>query len=75
MPSAFFIYAGHFLFASTLLHLVAPHLPFAHGKLTVLCLIFVGLGIPVCVLAHWIGRRVLSKSLTQHFDAGASLRG
>lgn len=68
MPASFFIYAGHFLFASTLLHLVAPHLTFTSGKLTVLCLIFVGLGIPVCVLAHWIGRRIAPR-LIKIFDA------
>ncbi len=67
-PSAFFIYAGHFLFASTLLHLIAPHLSFEHGKLTVLVLIFVGLGIPFCVAAHWVGRKVAPR-LIRVFDA------
>lgn len=66
-PSAFFVYAGHFLFASTLLHTVAPLLPRVTGVLTMLCLIFVLFGTAFCVLAHRVGRRIAPR-LMRVFD-------
>lgn len=66
-PASFFIYAGHFLFASTMLHLCAPFVPDIPGKLTLLCFVFVGLGIPVCWVAHRCAR-ALSPRLTKIFD-------
>ncbi len=70
-PVSFFIFAGHFLFASTLLHLIGPHLPQKPGMLTLLCLIFTFAGTALCLLAWLIGRRLCPKLLAA-FDGTLS---
>ncbi len=64
---SFFIYAGHFLFASTLLHLLGPRLPNLPGMLTLLCCTFVLLGTTLCLLAWHIGRWICPR-LLRAFD-------
>lgn len=67
LPSSFFIYAGHFLFSSTLLHLVAPHLAIGVGKLTVLGTMYVLIGVPLAVFIHRVGCRIAPR-LMRVFD-------
>lgn len=61
--SSFFLYTGHFLFCSCVLHVVAPM--FANwqsaGKLTFLICVFCTLGVAVNLGAYWIGRKVFRK--------------
>lgn len=61
--SSFFLYTGHFLFCSCVLHVLAPK--FAGwqgpGKLTFLIIIFCTLGVAVNLGAYWLGRKMLRK--------------
>ena len=61
--SSFFLYTGHFLFCSCVLHVLAPQ--FAGwqgiGKLTFLIVVFCTLGVAVNLGAYWMGRKVLGK--------------
>ena len=59
---SFFMYAGHFLFCSMLMHTAAPFLGFmTTGKFTVLVFIFVGVGVPVMAGIYWIGKKHLPR--------------
>lgn len=62
--SSFFVYVGHFFFCSILLHLIAPRLDglLFTGKLTILILFFCVLGLPLTLLAYWLGRRIFRKA-------------
>ena len=61
--SSFFLYTGHFLFCSCVLHVLAPQ--FADwqgpGKLTFLIVVFCTLGVAVNLGFYWLGRKVLRK--------------
>ena len=61
--SSFFLYTGHFLFCSCVLHVLAPR--FAGwqgpGKLTFLIVVFCTLGVAVNLGFYWLGRKVLRK--------------
>ena len=61
--SSFFLYTGHFLFCSMVLHTLAPL--FASwqgcGKLTFLIVVFCTLGVAVNLVAYWIGKRLFGK--------------
>ena len=61
--SSFFLYTGHFLFCSCVLHVLAPK--FAGwqgpGKLTFLIIVFCTLGVAVNLGAYWLGRKLLGK--------------
>lgn len=60
--SSFFLYCSHFLFCSMLLHLVAPFLSgIGGGKFTLLVAIFIGGGIPICLVAYWLGKRLFGR--------------
>lgn len=62
--SSFFLYTGHFLFCSCVLHTLAPC--FAGwqgpGKLTFMIALFCTVGVAVNLGAYWLGRRVLRKA-------------
>lgn len=61
---SFFAYAGHFLFCSIFLHSIAPKLDFmATGKMTVLVLVFVGLGVPTMALVYGLARKMIPRAL------------
>lgn len=61
---SFFAYAGHFLFCSMWLHVVAPLLGgYWPGKFTVLILIFVGCGVPTMAVVYLIAKRFCPKAL------------
>jgi len=61
---SFFAYAGHFLFCSIFLHSLAPKFGFmTTGKMTVLVLAFVGLGVPTMAVVYGAARRVCPKAL------------
>ena len=61
--SSFFLYTGHFLFCSCVLHTLAPQ--FAGwqgcGKLTFLIAVFCTLGVAVNLGAYWLGRKLFGK--------------
>ena len=61
--SSFFLYTGHFLFCSCVLHALAPRFAAwqGPGKLTFLIALFCTLGVVVNLAAYWIGRRLLGK--------------
>ena len=61
--SSFFLYTGHFLFCSMVLHSLGPLLGFwqGPGKLTFLIVVFCTLGVVVNLSAYWLGKRVLGK--------------
>ena len=61
--SSFFLYTGHFLFCSCILHVLAPQFAEWHGfgKLTFLIVLFCTLGVAVNLGAYWLGRRVFGK--------------
>jgi len=61
---SFFAYAGHFLFCSIFLHSLAPQLDsLSTGKMTVLVLAFVGLGVPVMAIVYGLARRICPRML------------
>jgi len=61
---SFFAYAGHFLFCSIFLHSIAPKLGFmTTGKMTVLVLAFVGLGVPTMAVVYGLARKLFPKLL------------
>lgn len=61
---SFFAYAGHFLFCSMWLHIIAPVLG-GHwtGKFTVLVLVFVGCGVPTMAVVYGIAKRLCPRVL------------
>lgn len=61
--SSFFLYTGHFLFCSMVLHALGPLLGFwqGPGKLTFLIVVFCTLGVAVNLSAYWFGKRFLGK--------------
>lgn len=61
--SSFFLYTGHFLFCSCVLHTLAPRLIAwqGPGKLTFLIVVFCTLGVAVNLGAYWIGRKMMGK--------------
>lgn len=61
--SSFFLYTGHFLFCSMVLHCLAPVFGFwqGPGKLTFLIVVFCTLGVAVNLSAYWLGKRFLGK--------------
>ena len=62
--SSFFLYTGHFLFCSCVLHVLAPRLAGWQGlgKLTFLIVVFCTLGVAVNLGFYWLGRKVLRKA-------------
>ncbi len=62
--SSFFLYTGHFLFCSCVLHALAPQFAAWHGpgKLTFLIALFCTVGVAVNLGAYWLGRKVLRKA-------------
>ena len=61
--SSFFLYTGHFLFCSCVLHVLAPLFSRwqGPGKLTFLIGVFCTLGVAVNLSFYWLGRKVLRK--------------
>ena len=61
--SSFFLYTGHFLFCSIVLHSIAPLFDFwqGPGKLTFLVAVFCTLGVTVNLGAYWLGKRFLGR--------------
>ena len=61
--SSFFLYTGHFLFCSCVLHVLAPQLAGwqGPGKLTFLIIVFCTLGVAVNLAAYWLGRKLMGK--------------
>ena len=61
--SSFFLYTGHFLFCSCVLHALAPRFAAwqGPGKLTFLIVVFGTLGVAVNLGAYWLGRRLFGK--------------
>lgn len=61
--SSFFLYTGHFLFCSCVLHVFAPQFTGwqGPGKLTFLIVVFCTLGVAVNLGAYWIGRKMMGK--------------
>ena len=61
--SSFFLYTGHFLFCSCVLHMLAPRFSDwqGPGKLTFLIIVFCTFGVAVNLGAHWLGRKSLGK--------------
>lgn len=58
-PAAFFIYAAHFLVCSTLLHILAPHIPAAPWQVAVLYGIFlIGGGSVLLAVFHLMKRYI-----------------
>ena len=64
--ASFFVYAGHFLFCSIPLHLIADKLSgFETGKPTILISgVFVGIGLLICLCVYSVGKRILGKSFS-----------
>ena len=62
--SSFFLYTGHFLFCSCVLHVLAPRFTGwqGPGKLTFLVVVFCTLGVAVNLVFYWLGRKVLRKA-------------
>lgn len=66
--SAFFVYAGHFLFCSVWVHAIGPKLGgLAAGRMTVLMFLFLVPGLAGLYAAYALGRRYLPKVL-RFFD-------
>lgn len=62
--SSFFIYCGHFLFCSSILHVLAPRLStMGGGKLTVLILVFVICGIILMVCVHKVMQKFFPRMI------------
>ena len=61
--SSFFLYTGHFLFCSCVLHVLAPLFSEwqGPGKLTFLIVVFCTVGVAVNLGAYWLGRKLLGK--------------
>ena len=61
--SSFFLYTGHFLFCSCVLHTLAPRFTGWQGcgKLTFLIAVFCTLGVAVNLGTYWLGRKLLGK--------------
>ena len=60
--ASFFTYAGHFLFCSSVLHLMAPLTKgMATGRMTVLALCFLCIGLPLTFAVYLCGKRLLPK--------------
>lgn len=55
--SSFFVYGGHFLFCSCILHAIAPFVNLGHGKLTLLVALFF-MGVPLMWGVYAFARRV-----------------
>ncbi|OQA88867.1 MAG: Acyltransferase family protein [Lentisphaerae bacterium ADurb.Bin242] len=62
-PSAFFIYAAHFLVCSAFLHLVAPRVPDFPWKMAVLYLVFLAAGCGVLLAGFHFLRRFTPRLL------------
>lgn len=61
---SFFAYAGHFMFCSVYLHALAPMLGgMTTGKMTLLILAFVGLGVPTMAVVYGVGRKICPQIL------------
>ena len=62
--SSFFLYTGHFLFCSCVLHVLAPRFGGwqGTGKLTFLIALFCTVGVAVNLGFYWLGRKVLRKA-------------
>ncbi len=60
---SFFLYAGHFLFSSTLLHLMGPRLSNTPGILTFLAIAYILGGAFICTVTWNLGRRLCSRIL------------
>lgn len=70
---SFFAYAGHFLFCSILLHIIAPYFAFMHtGKQTLLTLIFVIFGVGFMWVVYFTGRR-FCPGLMKVFDGNLKI--
>jgi hypothetical protein len=56
---SFFAYAGHFLFCSMILHLLAPYLKgYWHGKFSLLIIVFFACGVSLMMLVYAGGKRL-----------------
>lgn len=66
--SAFFVYAGHFLFCSVWIHTLGSSLSFlTQGKAVALVVLFCVPGLATTFFAYWLGRRFLPR-LLRFFD-------
>ena len=61
--SAFFLYTGHFLFCSMVLHLIAPKFAWMGvGKVSLLIVVFCTLGVAVNLAGYWLGKKALGRA-------------
>ena len=61
--SSFFLYTGHFLFCSMVLHSLGPCLGFwqGSGKLTLLIVLFCTLGVAINLEAYRFGKKLIGR--------------